>query len=119
MKIVDNTGLKRYSEHLLKTNKVVPMTCSSTTIITGASTFANYVSTAVTNNISKLYNTNNATIILRDTQSNDRGIASYIGNGASTKAKTVGYINAYVFDSSNGRQQVKVIINNGNITRIL
>lgn len=119
MKLVDNTGLKRYSEHLLKTNKVVPMTCSSTNITTAANVLCNYVSTAVSNNISKLYNINNATIILKDTQNNDRGVASYIGNGAATKAKTVGYVDAYVFDSSNGRQQVKIIINNGTITRIL
>ena len=118
MKILDESGLTHYSQKLSKTNKVISLKCTNAHSYDTANNITEPMITVIVQNISKLYGVNNATFILKDNDNSDRGVASYIGNGGSTRILSVGYIDMYVFDSANTYAQAKIMVNNGTIIKM-
>lgn len=118
MKILDESGLTHYSQKLSKTNKVISLKCINAHSYDTANSITEPMITVIVQNISKLYGVNNATFILKDNNNDDRGVASYIGNGGSTRTLSVGYIDMYVFDSANTYAQAKYMINRGIIKKM-
>lgn len=120
MELIDKSGLKRYSEHLLKTNKVVYMICPSADRYTKATDIKKQFISVLNNKVSDLYNVNQGTIIVKDSEGTDRGVASYIGNGADTMDKMLGYMDAYLFDSSTttATNWARINICNRNVNQI-
>lgn len=118
MKILDKSGLEHYSQKLSKTNKVVSLKCTNAHSYDTANSIIEPMITVIVQNINKLYGVNNATFILKDNNNDDRGVASYVGNGGSTRIVSVGYIDMYVFDSGNEYAQAKYMINKGIIKKM-
>lgn len=118
MKILDESGLTHYSQKLSKTNKVISLKCTNAHSYDTANNIIEPMIRVIVQNMSKLYGVNNATFILKDNDNSDRGVASYIGNGGSTRVLSVGYIDMYVFDSANTYAQAKYMINEGRIKKM-
>ena len=118
MKILDESGLTHYSKKLLKTNKVISLKCTSVSYNSPANAIVDPMIMTIEQNMSKLSGVNNATLILKDNNDKDRGVASYIGNGAQFKLTCVGCIDMYVFDSANAYAQAKIMVNKGNIKKM-
>lgn len=118
MEILDKSGLEHYSQKLSKTNKVISLKCMDAHPYDTANSITDPMITTIVQNISKLYGVNNATFILKDNSNDDRGVASYVGNGGSTRIVSVGYIDMYVFDSGNTYAQAKYVINKGRIKKM-
>lgn len=118
MKILDESGLTHYSQKLSKTNKVISLKCTSVYAFNSANTIVDPMIATIAQNITKFCNTNNATLVLKDNGDNDRGVASYVGNGATIRPACVGYIEMYVFDSGNTYAQAKIMVNNGTVKKM-
>lgn len=118
MKILDESGLTHFSQKLSKTNKVISLKCTSVDKYATAAEIMDPMITVVGQNLSKFYRTNNTTLVLKDNNNIDRGVAQYIGNCAPTQGLCVGYIDMYVFDSANAYAQAKIMLNNGKIKKM-
>lgn len=118
MKILDESGLTHFSQKLAKTNRVVYLKCTSVDKHMTAAEMMDPMITVVGQNLSKFYRTNNTTLVLKDNNNIDRGVAQYIGNCAPTQGSCVGYIDMYVFDSANTYAQAKIMLNNGKIKKM-
>ena len=118
MKILDESGLTHYSQKLSKTNKVISLKCTRVDKYMTAAEMMDPMITVVGQNLSKFYRTNNTTLVLKDNNNIDRGVAQYIGNCAPTQGSCVGYIDMYVFDSANTYAQAKYMINRGIIKKM-
>lgn len=118
MKILDESGLTHYSKKLSKTNKVIVLKCTNVSYNSPANAIVNPMITTIEQNMDKLYDVNNATLILKDNNDRHRGVASYIGNGGQFKLICVGCIDMYVFDSANTYAQAKIMVNNGTVKKM-
>lgn len=118
MEILDKRGLTRFSQKLSKTNKVISLKCTSVDKSMSAAEMVDPMITVVKQNMSKFYRTNNTTLILKDNNNIDRGVAQYIGNGAYMPGSCIGCIDMHVFDSSSAYAQAKLILNKGTIKKI-
>ena len=118
MEILDKSGLTHFSQKLSKTNKVISLKCISVDKYMTAVEMMDPMITVVGQNLSKFYRTNNTTLVLKDNNNIDRGVAQYIGNCAPTQGSCVGYIDMYVFDSGNAYAQAKIMLNNGKIKKM-
>lgn len=118
MKILDENGLTHFSQKLSKTNKVVSLKCTTVDKYMTAAEMIDPMITVVEQNLSKFHRTNNTTLVLKDNDNTDRGIASYIGNGALSIYACIGCIDMYVFDSASGHSQAKIIVNRGKYKKI-
>lgn len=118
MKILDESGLTHYSQKLSKTNKVVSLKCTAVNNTVPAKAIIDPMITVIGQNVGKFCSANNVILILKDNNNTDRGVASYIGNGASIRPVCVGCIDMYVFDSANTYAQAKIMVNNGTIKKM-
>lgn len=118
MKILDESGLTHYSQKLSKTNKVISLKCTAVDNTAYAKAIIDPMIIVIGQNIGKFCSANNATLILKDKNNTDRGVAQYIGNGASIRPACVGYIDMYVFDSGNTYAQAKIMVNNGIVKKM-
>ena len=118
MKILDESGLTHYSQKLSKTNKVVSLKCTNAHSYDTANNITEPMINVIVQNMSKFYRTNNTTLVLKDNDNTDRGIASYIGNGALSIYACIGCIDMYVLDSASGHSQAKIMVNRGKYKKI-
>lgn len=118
MKILDESGLTHFSQKLSKTNKVISLKCTSVDKYVVASNIIDPMVKLIVQNVVNFCSVNNATLILKDNDNTDRGIASYIGNGTPSKYACIGCIDIYVFDSANSHAQAKIVINKGTYKKI-
>ena len=118
MKILDESGLTHFSQKLSKTNKVISLKCTRVDKYMTAAEMMDPMITVVGQNLSEFYRTNNTTLVLKDNNNIDRGVAQYIGNCAPTQGSCVGYIDMYVFDSANAYAQAKIMVNKGTIKKM-
>lgn len=118
MKILDENGLAHYTQKLSKTNKIISLKCTSVNKYTVAKSIINPMINVIKQDAKNFCTVNNATLVLKDNDDNTRGVAQYIGNGASAQRLCVGYIDMYVFDSSDTYAQAKIMVNNGTIKQM-
>lgn len=118
MEILDKNGLTYFSQKLAKTNRVVYLKCTSVDKYTPAASMIDPMVTVIKKDFSKFRTANNATLILRDNDNNDRGVAQYIGNGILFTQLCVGYIDMYIYDSSNNYAQAKIMVNERTIKKM-
>lgn len=118
MEILDKSGLTYFSQKLAKTNRVVYLKCTSVDNHTPAASMIDPMVTVIKKDFSQFRTANNATLILRDNDNNDRGVAQYIGDGMLFTQLCVGYIDMYIYDSSNNYAQAKIMVNKGTIKKM-
>lgn len=118
MEILDKSGLTHFSQKLAKTNRVVYLKCTSVDKHTPAVSMIDPMVTVIKKDFTQFRTANNATLILRDNDNNDRGVAQYIGGGMLFTQLCVGYIDMYIYDSANDYAQAKIMVNKGTIKKM-